>query len=81
MAFTLHQYLKYYWGGERKINGNVKPFTKAESHFADAKLFKEDPRKETMSTIISTSKVGIKNGLQMPKEDSPKQPFKKEESK
>ena len=28
-AYTLHQCLKYYGGGERNINGNVKPFSKA----------------------------------------------------
>jgi len=28
-ASTLHQYLKYYRDREKKINGDVKPFTKA----------------------------------------------------
>jgi len=52
-------------GGERKINGNVKPFTKAESHFVDERFFKEnDAPKETMSsTIKPISKGGMKNAL------------------
>jgi len=29
VVFTLHQCLKYYRDGEKKINGDVKPFTKA----------------------------------------------------
>jgi len=33
VASTLHQCLKYYRGGERKINDNVKLFTKAKYHF------------------------------------------------
>jgi len=42
VASTLHQCLKYYCGGERKVHGDVRPFTKAESHFADSKFFEED---------------------------------------
>ena len=30
VASTLHQCLKYYRGGERKINGDVRAFTRAE---------------------------------------------------
>ena len=58
VASTLHQCLKYYCGGERKINGDVKPFTKVESHFVDSKFFEEDfTHKEMMiSTISSTGK-------------------------
>jgi len=45
---TLHHYLKY-WGKKKKINDNVKPFTGDESHFANARFFKEDDApKETM---------------------------------
>jgi len=40
VASILHQCLKYYRGGERKINSDVKPFTKAELHFADSKSLK-----------------------------------------
>jgi len=49
MASTLYLCLKYYRDGERKINGNVKPFTKVESHFAEARFFEEDDApKESM---------------------------------
>jgi len=58
VASTLHQCLKYYRGGERKINGDVKPFTKAKSHFADSKFFEEDftPTEMMILTISSTGK-------------------------
>jgi len=63
VASTLHQCLKYYRGGERKINGSVKLFTRAGSHFADARFFEEDDTlKETMSgTIIPTGRGCMKN--------------------
>jgi len=65
--------LKYYQGGERQINGSVKPFTRVESHFADARFFEEDDTtKETMpATIASTGKGSMKNIIQMPREDVP----------
>ena len=58
VASTLHQCLKYYRDGEKKVNGDTKPFTKAESYFADARFFNEDaPLKEAMpATISSTGK-------------------------
>ena len=70
---TPHQCLKYYRGGEKKINGNVRPFTKAESHFACARFFEaDDAPKETLpSTIISTGRGSTKNVIQVPKEDMP----------
>jgi len=56
VASTLHQCLKYYRDGEKKINGDVKSFAKAESHFADAKFFEEGaPLKETMPAFISST--------------------------
>jgi len=56
VASTLHQCLKYYHDWEKKINGDVKPFTKAESYFIDARFFKEGtPMKEAMPTFISSS--------------------------
>ena len=72
---TLHQCLKSYRGGERKINGNVKLFTKAESHFADTRFFEEDdaPKETTLSTITSTGRGSVKNIIQVPKEDVPTQ--------
>jgi len=39
VASTLHQCLKNYRGGERKINGDVRPFTKVKSYFVDFKFF------------------------------------------
>jgi len=58
VASTLHQCLKYYHGGKRKINGDVKSFTMTESHFADSKFFEEDftPKEMMISTISSTGK-------------------------
>ena len=83
MWLPLCQCLKYYRGKERKINGNVRPFTKAKSHFACVSFFEEnDAPKETIPlTITSTGKSGAKNTLQMPKENVYKHPLKKEESK
>jgi len=48
VASTLHQCLKYYREGERKINGDVRPFTRAESYFVDAKFFEEDSTPKEM---------------------------------
>jgi len=75
VASTLCQCLKYYQDGEKKINGDVKSFTKVESHFADARFFEEGAApKETMSsTISSTSKGGAKNAPQARKDDAPKE--------
>jgi len=60
VTFTLHQCLKYYRNGEKKINGDVKPFTKVESHFTDARLFEEgDAPKGTMPSTISSTGKGV----------------------
>jgi len=58
----MRECLKYYCDEERKINDNVKPFTKLKCHFANARFFeKDDASKETMlSTISSTGKGGTK---------------------
>ena len=55
---TIHQCLKYYRGTKKKIIGDVRPFTEAESHFADTKFFKEAGMTSEMmpSTIPSTGK-------------------------
>ena len=83
MASTLHQCLKYYRNGEKKINGDVKPFTKAESHFADAKFFKEGVApKETMSSTISSTGKGVKKKApRATKYDVLKQQLEKQASK
>ena len=64
---TLHQCLKYYQDEERKINGDVKPFTMAWSCFVDAKFFKEDaaPKKTMAAAISSTGKGIIKNARRL----------------
>ncbi|XP_074313449.1 uncharacterized protein LOC141648620 [Silene latifolia] len=60
VASTLHQCLKYYRGGERRINGDVKPFSKVDSFFADAKFFEESGTSSEFlpSTISSTGTRG-----------------------
>jgi len=65
VASTLHKCLKCCRGTEKKINGNVKPFTKVESHFVDASFFKEDdtPKEKVLSTILSVGKGGTINTL------------------
>ena len=37
MGYTLHQCLKYYEGGEKKIKSNIKQFTRVKSHFCRRK--------------------------------------------
>jgi len=63
VASTLHQHFKYYRGRERKINGSVKQFTKAKSHFADATFFEEDdtPKETMLAYITFTGKGTMKN--------------------
>jgi len=56
VASTVYQCLKYYHGGERNINGDIRKFTKAESHFTDPKFFEEGPAPKEM--MISTISVG-----------------------
>jgi len=41
VASILNQCLKYYRGREKKINSNIKPLIRAESHFVDVRLFVE----------------------------------------
>jgi len=52
---------------------NVKPFTRAESHFADARFFEVDitPKQTIRATITSTGRGSMKNIIQMPREDVP----------
>jgi len=59
------------WGKE--INGTIKSFTRAESHFADVRLFEEDDTlKETMlATITFAGKCTTKNVIRVLKEDAP----------
>ena len=63
VASTLHDFLKYYRDGVKKITGDVKSFTKAEFHFADARFFEKGvvPKETMSSTISSIGKCGAKN--------------------
>ncbi|KAM2838647.1 hypothetical protein COP1_030341 [Malus domestica] len=52
---TLHQCLKFYQERVKVIYGDTKPFTKAESHFADAKFYmNEDTVPETLPREIKS---------------------------
>ncbi|KAM2148114.1 hypothetical protein ACFX1Q_004772 [Malus domestica] len=59
---TIHQCLKFYQERVKVIYGDTKPFTEAESHFADAKLYmNEDTVPETLpKEIKSMSKAASK---------------------
>ncbi|KAM1486003.1 hypothetical protein ACFX2I_000250 [Malus domestica] len=59
---TLHQCLKFYRERVKVIYGDTKPFTEAESHFADAKFYMdEDMVPETLpKEIKSMSKTAPK---------------------
>jgi len=60
---TTNQCLKYYRDRKKKINGDIKPFTVAESHFAKAKFFEEDValKEIIQDAISSTGKGSVKN--------------------
>ncbi|KAM1674508.1 hypothetical protein ACFX2K_040568 [Malus domestica] len=60
---TLHQCLKFYREGVKVIYGDTKPFTEAESHFADAKFYMDEdmewqavPKKQEEEIMPSSSK-------------------------
>ncbi|XP_074314028.1 uncharacterized protein LOC141649233 [Silene latifolia] len=77
VASTLHQCLKYYRGGEKKIDGDAKPFSKVESFFADAKFFEENgTSSEFMPTTISSTGKGGKREKNIIKEDAAASPAK-----
>ena len=69
LTFTLHQCLKYYRDGEEKINSDVKPFTKVESHFADVRFFEEGiiPKKTMSLAISSIGKGAVKKASRQEK--------------
>ncbi|XP_008237555.1 PREDICTED: uncharacterized protein LOC103336290 [Prunus mume] len=74
VPLTLHQCFKFYRGGVKKILGDVKPITEAESYFTDAKFYIDEnteviptevhligkaiPRKDEQSKCLSTEKNG-----------------------
>jgi len=67
---------------ERNINSSVKPFTRAESHFADERFFEEDdtPNDTMPVAITSTDRDNMKNVIQVPKEYMPRHQLQKEEN-
>ncbi|XP_074306102.1 uncharacterized protein LOC141641334 [Silene latifolia] len=82
VASTLHQCLKYYRGGERKIDGDAKPFSKVDSFFADAKFFEENgTSSEFMPTTISSIGKGGKREKNIIKEDEAASPAKENDVK
>ncbi|XP_057775222.1 uncharacterized protein LOC130994205 [Salvia miltiorrhiza] len=66
---TLHQCFKYYQNGVvRKVVGDHKPFTEAESHFADAKFYLE----RTKVTVVERDMPHGESGSRQKKESRPK---------
>ncbi|XP_020410515.1 uncharacterized protein LOC109946596 [Prunus persica] len=57
---TLHQCFKFYRGGVKKILGDVKAFTEAESYFADAKFYiDEDVASEVIPIEVHSTGQAI----------------------
>ncbi|XP_030934588.1 uncharacterized protein LOC115960030 [Quercus lobata] len=57
---TYHQCFKYFQDGQvKKIVADHKPFTVAESHFADAKFYLEDDTPEEAQVIVSQSSKDV----------------------
>ena len=55
---TLHQCFKFSKQGIRKANADTKSFSKAESHFVDAKFYtKDDDVSEVISSEVPVAKV------------------------
>jgi len=54
---TLHQCFKFYQQGIKKVDADTKPFSEAESHFADAKFYmKSNDISEVISTEVPVAK-------------------------
>ncbi|KAA0061209.1 uncharacterized protein E5676_scaffold157G00320 [Cucumis melo var. makuwa] len=63
---TLHQCFKFYKQGIRKVDVDSKPFTKVESHFADAKFYtKNEDVSEFISTEVPVTKGTFKYEQEM----------------
>ncbi|KAA0055891.1 uncharacterized protein E6C27_scaffold438G00090 [Cucumis melo var. makuwa] len=63
---TLHQCFKFHKQGIRKVDADSRPFTKAESHFADAKFYtKSEDVSEIISTEVPVTKGTFKNEQEM----------------
>ncbi|XP_057790567.1 LOW QUALITY PROTEIN: uncharacterized protein LOC131007657 [Salvia miltiorrhiza] len=66
---TLHQCFKYYQNGTvRKVVGDHKPFTEAESHFADAQFYLG----RTKATMVERDVPQEESGSPQEKESRPK---------
>ena len=69
---TYHQCLKYFQDGQvKKIVVDHKPFTVAESHFADAKFYLEDDTLKEAQVIVSPSSKVLYLPSKTSKIDSP----------
>ncbi|KAK4397138.1 Transposon Tf2-12 polyprotein [Sesamum angolense] len=67
---TWHQYFKYYCNGiMKKVLGNNKPFTEAESHFADTKYYIEDAKKGKEINMKQLSKPPHKGSVPSTQEE------------
>ncbi|KAK9665618.1 hypothetical protein RND81_14G124000 [Saponaria officinalis] len=55
VASTLHQCLKFYRNGEKKVNRDVKPFTEAKTNFADAKFYHENEAPKATEIVVPTA--------------------------
>ncbi|KAL4650239.1 hypothetical protein ACB092_01G073000 [Castanea dentata] len=55
---TLHQCLKYLQGGIKKVDADLKPFSKTEAHFADAKFYVED---DIPNEVLPVEVLSMKN--------------------
>ena len=53
----LHQYFKFYKQGIKKVDANIRPFSKVESHFADVKFY---TKSDDVSGVISTEVPVVK---------------------
>ena len=59
---TLHQCFKFYHGGVKTVIGDTKPFTEAESYFADSKFYSDEESviQEVLSIEVpSTGKATV----------------------
>ncbi|KAH0987773.1 hypothetical protein GBA52_014950 [Prunus armeniaca] len=61
---TLHQCFKFYRGGVKKILGDIKPFTEAESYFAYAKFYMDE---DMVSKVLAAKVHSI--GKAIPRKD------------
>ena len=66
MPSTLHQCFKFYKEGVKTVIGDIKPFTEAESHFADAKFYTDD---DTPSEVLLMKNSDFKDTT-LKREDS-----------